>query len=121
MKRFKSFLDEAKVNYNHHTKEWQVRGDDPKHSFKYQQNKVVLKDVKHHVDTEAKESGKKIHTFLQGTPVKEVPKGHTERKIHFNRGSSDHPFVHSDDNSPVHHANYVSFHGNSITAHYKKD
>jgi hypothetical protein len=112
-------LREEMVNYNHTNQHWQIRNDTVGHTFKNEQSHVILKDAKPHVDHEAHEAGKKVHTFMHGTPVTLVPKDHTKREIKFNAGNTDQPFIHKDDSSPVIRANYVEFKGRQVYAHYK--
>lgn len=112
-------MQEEKINYNHFTKEWQVRGDEDHHPFKYQQSRVVLQGAKPYVDQGAHEGGKKLYAYLQGKVAKDIPKGHIRRGLTFQPGNLDHPFVHSDDGSPVTHADYVEFTGKNVVAHYK--
>ena len=120
MKSFKGYVKEEKVNYNHFTKEWQVRGDEPHHPFKYQQGRIILKGVKPNVDADAYEGKKSLYAYLQGTPTKDLPANHRQRLVKFQKDNPEVPFVHADDNTPVTHADYVEFHGNRVIAHYKK-
>jgi hypothetical protein len=112
-------LREEMVNYNHTNQHWQIRHNAVGHTFKKEQSHVILKDAKPHVDHEARDEGKKVHTYMNGTPVASIPKGHTKREIKFNAGNTEHPFIHKDDNSPVTRANYVEFKGRQVYAHYK--
>ena len=122
MKTFKQFINEDKVNYNHHNQAWQIRGDEEHHPFKDERKHVILKDVKPHVDHDAHESGKRVYAYLKGNHTKDAPthKTHTQRTVKFQKDNTHAPYVHSDDNSPVHKADYVEFNGSSVTAHYKK-
>jgi len=122
MLTFKEFFNEDKVNYNHHNQSWQVRGDEDHHPFKHEQKHVILKNVEHHVDHDAHADGKKLYAYLKGHHTKDVPthKTHTQRPVKFQKDNIHTPFVHSDDNSPMHKADYVEFKGSSVTAHYKK-
>lgn len=122
MLSFFEFLNEDKVNYNHHNQSWQVRSDDAHHSFKHETKNIILKNAKPHIDHEAQESGKKLHAFIQGNHTKDQPtsKTHNQRHIKFKKSELHSGFVHADDNSPVHHADYVEFNNNHAIAHYKK-
>jgi hypothetical protein len=119
MKSFLEFIDEDKINYNHTNQHWQVRDDKDQH-FKYERPHVIIKQAQPHVDHDAHEAGKRVHVFMKGDKADHVPTGHHKREIKFNRGNLDHPFIHADDSSPVHHADYVEFHHNKVYAHYKK-
>jgi hypothetical protein len=122
MKTFKQFFIEDVVNYNHHNQAWQVRGDSEHYPFKGEHKHVIMKDVEPHVDYDAHESGKRLYAYLKGNHTKDVPTSatHKQRPIKFQKDNIDHPFVHTDDNSPVKKAHYVEFKGNSVIAHYKK-
>jgi hypothetical protein len=119
MKTFRQIREDM-VNYNHTNQHWQLRHDSEGHGLKAEHPHVILKDASPHVDYDAHEAGKRVYTYMHGTPTKAVPKGHIKREIKFVRGDIEHPFVHVDDNSPVKHAHYVEFHGNKVHAHYKK-
>lgn len=121
MLKFNEFINEEKVNYNHHTQSWQLRGDEDHHPFKGEHKHIILKDVEHHVDHDAHDAGKKLYAYLKGNRTKDVPtsKTHKQRPIKFQKDNVHTPFAHSDDNSPMHKADYVEFNGTSATAHYK--
>lgn len=114
-------LNEEKINYNHTNQHWQVRGDDDKHTFKHEQEKVIIKNAAPYVDHDAHEAGKRVYAYMQGSVQRNEPdlSNHTAHPIHFQRDNVEHPFVHTHDGSPVRHADYVVFHKNKATAYYK--
>lgn len=123
--RFRQILKqirEEKVNYNNHTVAWQVRGDDDKHTFKDERERVVLHNVKPHVDHDAHAAGKKVYAYLKGKISHDEPdeKEHTSHPVKFNPGNTQHPFVHATTGEPLHHADYVVFHKKQVTAFHKK-
>lgn len=112
---------EAKTNYNNHTKHWQVRGDDDKHTFKHEKPKVILKDAKPHVDHDAHDEGKKVFAYMKGHEVHHEPdlSKHTSHPVKFQRNSV-HPFVHGHTGAPFHGADYVVHDEHGTTAYHKK-
>ena len=111
---FKQYINEDMVNYHHYTKQWQVRDNTGR--YKHQTDHVIIKNPSHHIDYDRKEAGNKLHTYMTGDIVKKLPAGLKSRKIEYSSG--DHPFIHSDDKTPVTKAKYVSMSGNQIHAHY---
>lgn len=110
---------EDMVNYNFVNQAWQVRNDNQ--AFKYEDKKVVLRNAKPHVDHEAHHQGKKVYAYIKGD-IERKPdlSKHEKREVRFNKGSLDKPFIHTDDSSKMHHADYVEFHGNKVHAYYKR-
>lgn len=122
MLSFKQYLNEEKINYNHHTQHWQVRGDDSNHTFKDEREKVILKNPRSYVDHDAHEQGKKVYAYMHGEVVKHEPdlSRHRPHPVKFVRGDTQHPFVHAKTNKPLKSPEYVVFHKNTVTAYHKK-
>ena len=123
-KRFIEQIDEEKLNYNHNNQHWQVRGDDEKHSFRGEKERVVLKNPSPYVDHEAHADGKRVYAYMQGEVVHKEHEpdlsNHHSHPVKFVRGDTEHPFVHAETGKPFKQADYMVFHKNQVTAYHKK-